>query len=84
MTQDNLPVFHRLARNVISVGGYNGRGIAPGTVFGRCLARMILGELDEAEFPLPAKAVAPVRFKAVRGAYYELGAQAAHFAGARV
>ncbi len=84
MTQDNLPVFHRLARNVISVSGYNGRGIAPGTVFGRCLAQMILGQLDEAEFPLPAKTIAPVRLKAVRGAYYEWGAQAAHFAGARV
>lgn len=83
MTQDNLPLFHRLARNVVSVSGYNGRGIAPGTVFGRCLAQLILGQLDEAEFPLPTKTVAPVRFKAAREAYYELGAQAAHFGGAR-
>jgi hypothetical protein len=45
MTADNLPRFHRLAENVIGFSGYNGRGIAPGTVFGRTLAQLISGEI---------------------------------------
>ena len=37
MTADRLPRFHKLAPNVISFSGYNGRGIAPGTAFGRAI-----------------------------------------------
>ena len=37
-TSNALPRFHRLAENVVTICGYNGRGIAPGTVFGRVLA----------------------------------------------
>lgn len=83
MTVDNLPRFHRLGRNVISFSGYNGRGIAPGTVFGRCLAQLTLGTVDENDLPLPVSepAVAPLR--AVKEAYYEVGAQVAHFVDAR-
>src|SRR5690606_2864969 len=40
MTTDSLPRFHRLAENVVGFSGYNGRGIAPGTVFGRTLAEL--------------------------------------------
>ncbi len=38
MTSNALPRFHRLAENVITFSGYNGRGIGTGTVFGRLLA----------------------------------------------
>lgn len=44
MTTNNLPAMHTLAPNVVSVSGYNGRGIAPGTVFGRALAHHVTGE----------------------------------------
>jgi glycine/D-amino acid oxidase-like deaminating enzyme len=37
MTRSNLPVFHQPAENVWSITGYNGRGIAPGTVFGKAM-----------------------------------------------
>ena len=52
----HLPHFHRLARNVVSISGYNGRGIAPGTVFGRALAELALGKIGEADLPLPISA----------------------------
>jgi glycine/D-amino acid oxidase-like deaminating enzyme len=83
MTADNLPRFHRLAENVIGFSGYNGRGIAPGTVFGRTLAELVSGEITERDLPLPVTDPAAQSFRAARESYYELGAQVAHFAGAR-
>lgn len=83
MTGNSLPKFHRLGRNVVSFSGYNGRGIAPGTTFGRTLARLILGEISEADLPLPLTEPEPVRYRAVREAYYEIGAQIAHAAASR-
>jgi glycine/D-amino acid oxidase-like deaminating enzyme len=38
MTTNALPRFHRFAPGVIGFSGYNGRGISPGTVFGKTLA----------------------------------------------
>ena len=78
MTVDAVPRFHRLGRGVVGFSGYNGRGIAPGTAFGRCLARLSLGEIGEADLPLPVTEPAPVRFRAVKEAWYEAGAQVVH------
>ena len=84
MTADHLPRFHRLARNVVSFSGYNGRGIAPGTVLGRELARLVSGEIAEADLPLPVTVPEAARLRVAREAWYEVGAQAAHLAGARI
>jgi len=84
MTSDNLPRFHRLARNVVSFSGYNGRGIAPGTVFGRCLADLALGAVGEADLPLPVSEPKSAPLRHAAEAFYEVGAQAAHFVDARV
>jgi len=84
MTENHLPRFHKLARNMVGICGYNGRGIAPGTVFGGVLARYILGQLTEADFPLPVSETVPAHWRGLREAYYETGAQLAHFVGARV
>lgn len=84
MTENSLPRFHKLGRDVISFSGYNGRGIAPGTVFGRCLADLMLGHIGEADLPLPVTPADEVRHRALREAYYDVGAQVAHFAGARL
>ncbi len=84
MTANSLPRFHNLARNVVSFSGYNGRGIAPGTVFGRCLAQLALGEIGQADLPLPVTVAAPARLRAAFEAYYEYGAQIAHAVGARL
>lgn len=64
--------------NAIGFSGYNGRGIAPGTVFGRELARLILGEVDIEGMPLPVSSVVMPAFRTIREAYYEVGAQVAH------
>lgn len=78
MTGDNLPRFHRLDRDVLTICGYNGRGIAPGTVFGRCLAELALGTLRDEDSPLPCTALKDARFRSVREAFIEVGAQVAH------
>ena len=78
---DSAPRFHRLADNVVTVCGYNGRGIGPGTVFGRTLADHILGRIAEKDLPLPVTTPDAPALPALREAYYEAGAQIAHAAG---
>jgi glycine/D-amino acid oxidase-like deaminating enzyme len=84
MTGNALPRFHRLAENVISFSGYNGRGIGTGTVFGRLLADHVLGKLSDKDMPLPVTTPDAPVFPALREAYYEAGAQIAHAVGARL
>ncbi|WP_255429502.1 NAD(P)/FAD-dependent oxidoreductase [Ramlibacter albus] len=84
MTSDALPRFHELDRNVVSFSGFNGRGIAPGTVLGRELARLVLGEVRREDLPLPATPVAPAPLRTARTLGYELGAQAFHLVDARL
>ncbi|QPC91698.1 FAD-binding oxidoreductase [Mesorhizobium sp. INR15] len=83
MTSDALPRFHTFDRNVVGFSGYNGRGISPGTVFGRELALLILGEKSVADLPLPRTEVQEPWFRHSREIYYEAGAQAAHLASDR-
>ncbi|MGB7975234.1 MAG: FAD-binding oxidoreductase [Roseiarcus sp.] len=84
MTGNALPRFHRLAPNVVTFCGYNGRGIGTGTVFGRLLAEHVLGKLSEKDLPLPVTEPEAPAFPALREAYYEAGAQIAHAVGARL
>ena len=84
MTDDAVPRFHKFADQVVGFSGYNGRGIAPGTAFGKVLARHILGEISEADLPLPLTAPKDQSFRSLKEAWYEAGAQVAHFAGARL
>lgn len=83
MTADAMPRFHRPAPGLLAVSGYNGRGIAPGTVFGRLLARLVLGEIEEGEIPLPVTVPEAPPLRRLRAAFYEAGAALAHLAGAR-
>jgi glycine/D-amino acid oxidase-like deaminating enzyme len=82
MTDNALPRFHRLAPNVVTFCGYNGRGIGTGTVFGRVLADHILGKLSEKDLPLPVTEPGATALPALKEAYYEAGAQIAHAVGA--
>ena len=84
MTADALPRFHQLDRNVISFSGYNGRGIAPGTVLGRELAKLVLEQICPADLPLPVSSLKAARLRVVRECGYEAGAQLVHSVGARV
>jgi glycine/D-amino acid oxidase-like deaminating enzyme len=83
MTDNALPRFHKFGSKIIGFSGYNGRGISPGTNFGKVLARHILGEVTEADLPLPLTEVEEPSFRPFKEAYYEAGAQIAHFAGER-
>lgn len=78
MTDDAVPRLHRLAEDVVSLSGYNGRGIAPGTAFGRVLADHLLGRTGADDLPLPWSEPKPAAWRGLKAAYYELGAQAAH------
>jgi glycine/D-amino acid oxidase-like deaminating enzyme len=78
MTDTNLPKFHRLAPQVLSISGYNGRGIAAGTGFGRLLAELITGEISESDIPLPFTAPGKPALRALRTLSYEVGAQLTH------
>ena len=82
MTGNALPRFHRLAPNVVTFCGYNGRGIGTGTVFGRLLADHVLGKLSEKDLPLPVTEPDAPALTVLREAYYEAGAQIAHAVGA--
>jgi glycine/D-amino acid oxidase-like deaminating enzyme len=83
MTADRLPRFHKLAPNVLSFSGYNGRGIAPGTMFGRLLAEHIGGSLPEDDMPLPVTDVREPSLRGVKRILYSLGSQIVHLAQAR-
>jgi glycine/D-amino acid oxidase-like deaminating enzyme len=83
MTTDRLPRFHKLAPNVVSFSGYNGRGIAPGTMFGRLLAEHIDGTLPEDDLPLPVTEVGAPALRTLKRTIYSLGSQLVHLAQAR-
>ncbi|MFC0158416.1 FAD-dependent oxidoreductase [Mameliella alba] len=80
MTGTYLPRVERRGRNGISILGYSGRGIGPGTVFGKAAAGWALGTGD-----LPLGLVDPLAEKhaSAKGLYYELGATLTHFANGR-
>ena len=52
MTPDHLPRIHRLAEGLYTPIGYNGRGITPGTIFGKAMAELLSGGKEE-DLPLP-------------------------------
>jgi glycine/D-amino acid oxidase-like deaminating enzyme len=78
MTADNVPRFFKLDSNVVAFCGYNGRGIAPGTVFGRVMAEYVSGALGEASLPLAPSRPSRPALSAVRELIYRAGAQAVH------
>ena len=67
MTSDHLPRFHAPAENMIAITSYNGRGIAPGTVFGRELARHIAGEVPLGGMFLPVTSPQDAPFPRYQG-----------------
>lgn len=52
MTPDHLPRIYELEQNLFTPIGYNGRGIATGTLFGQCMAQLLTG-MDRADLPMP-------------------------------
>ena len=83
MTTDHIPRFHVLDKNMAMITSYNGRGIGPGTVFGKLLAAYIAGGSPE-EIPLPVSKINPIMFRNLRGLFYETGARLYHFLQRRI
>ena len=83
MTDNALPRLHHFGPQAIGFSGYNGRGIAPGTVFGKVLAEHILGKISADEMPLPLTSIVEPGFRPAKEAWYEAGAALAHLAGER-
>jgi len=82
MTTDNIPRFHVFDKGMITVTSYNGRGIGPGTMFGKLLAEYTRTESAEC-IPLPLTTQEDISSRILRGLYYEVGARLYHFAQRR-
>lgn len=83
MTVDHIPRFHMLDENLVSVSSYNGRGIGPGTVFGKLLAELVQGASPDT-IPLPVSEPKGILTRTLRGLFYETGARIYHFVQRRV
>ncbi len=83
MTTNHIPRFHILDPSVVMVTSYNGRGIGPGTVFGKLLAEYMAGG-SQKDIPLPVTKIDPVGFRNLRGLFYEAGARLYHFVQRRI
>ncbi len=81
-TSDHLPKVLRIGPGAISIYGYSGRGISPGTVFGKCAAEWATSG-GEAAFPVPLADAAPERFKGPMALYYEAGSVLTHLVSNR-
>jgi len=82
MTGDHLPRIQSLEKRGYAVYGYSGRGIGPGTVFGRAAARALMtGQEDD--LPVPVVAGHHERFATLKTLYYETGARLVHLMAAR-
>lgn len=71
MTPDHLPRIHRLADGLYTPIGYNGRGIAPGTVFGRAMAELLAGGTEE-DLPLPVTEPTRDGLAPIKSRFYRL------------
>lgn len=80
MTDDALPKFHRYGPNAVGVNGFNGRGLAPGTVFGKALARMIAHGED---MILPEADLGREPLSGAKTAFYKMGSHVSHMLAAR-
>ncbi|WP_372762025.1 NAD(P)/FAD-dependent oxidoreductase [Pseudoalteromonas sp.] len=76
-TSDHLPHIVEFGPNAINLFGYSGRGISPGSVFGRAAAEYIISG-DQSYLPVEPVRAYTEKFTKLKGALYELGATAFH------
>lgn len=81
MTGTYLPRVERRGQNGVSIFGYSGRGISPGTLFGRAAADWALGT---GAFPIEIADTHTEKRKVAKGLYYETGAALMHFINGRL
>ncbi len=79
MTSDHLPKIVQCGERGLAIFGYSGRGIAPGTAFGRAAA-LALAHHDNSRLPLPLAEGWRESVPGLRGLAFEAGAVADHAA----
>ena len=77
MTSDHIPKIVRFGPDALSIFGYSGRGIAPGTLFGAKAAEVLTGAGDEV-LPVAQISSYTERFTGARGVFFELAAGLYH------
>ena len=75
-TTDHIPRVYEPAPGLHMALGYNGRGIAPGTFWGKTLAQRALGRLSAEDLPLPVTPVRPASLRPLRIAFFDLAFRA--------
>ena len=76
MTSEHIPKILDLGQG-FACFGYSGRGIGPGTVFGRQMAEALLSG-DHTALPVPVSRDHSLPFARLRSTYYETGATLVH------
>jgi len=79
MTDDHLPKIVRPGPGALMIFGYSGRGIGPGTAFGKRAAEA-LASGEDSPLPLPAQETYEERWTGVRRCFFECGSLADHTA----
>ncbi len=82
MTSDHIPKITQIGPNALSAHGFSGRGIGPGTVFGRLMAESLLTG-DFSCLPVPVVSEHRESWTRLRRAYFETGAALTHLIKAR-
>lgn len=77
MTRNHMPRYYRLGPDFVMVMSYNGRGIGPGTIFGKILAEVVQKDSD-AVMPLPVTEPKPIFLRKFWEWFYETGARLYH------
>ena len=74
-TKNHIPNLNDLGSGLYNISGYSGRGIAPGTAFGRVMADYLLGKVSADDLPLPLTPAKNVPFNKIRELFFEGGSQ---------
>ncbi len=78
MNGNNLPRLHLLDDKMVMVTSFNGRGIGPGTAFGKLLAQYAT-DGDAERIPLPVSRLETLTTRRFWELFYEAGARLYHF-----
>jgi len=83
MNGNHIPRLHLLDDKMVMITSYNGRGIGPGTVFGKLLAGYVTdGDADK--IPLPVLKPQTIYTRLFWELFYETGARLYHFIQRRI
>ncbi len=83
MTEDYLPKVVDIGPKAISIYGFSGRGIGPGTLFGKCAVDWVIKD-DDSAFPVPITPATRARFRTAKALYFEAGASVTHLLNSRI